>query len=193
MSNPPVRIIDIVTVVALFLGPLLAVTTQLWFEKRRGKRNQKLWVFSNLMANRRFILAVDFIRALNLTDVVFYDNQKIQERYKKVLSQMLRPEWEQVPIPDIVQEQARDSIAELLAEMAIDLKFSYDHTQIKECAYSPKLLFLKEELSLTIQQRLAAVLKGEEALPVTLREQEKQPVLSKVFMSPPSALRPPTK
>lgn len=162
--------IEIVTIIALFAGPVIAVGTQLWFEERREQRRQKLWVFSNLMANRRIMLAPDFIRALNLTDVVFYKNKIIQERYRRLLAHMLRTEWEQTPVPDLILEQSRDLVAELLAEMAKELNFEFDHTQIKEGAYSPKMIFLKEELALTIQKGLASVLKGEESLPVKLKE-----------------------
>ena len=70
------------TIAAIVLGPVLAVATQLWFQKRKVKRDSKLSVFNTLMGLRPQIVHVDFVKAFNMIDVVFYENRDIRRGRK---------------------------------------------------------------------------------------------------------------
>jgi len=63
-----------ITVAAIILGPILAVSTQLWIQARKVKRDAKLYVFSTLMGYRAMVLHPSFVQAFNLVDVVYYQN-----------------------------------------------------------------------------------------------------------------------
>lgn len=161
---------DIVTIIALLVGPLAAVATQLWFERRRERQRQKLWVFHTLMANRRTVLNPDFVRALNSIDVVFYQNTGVRRRFKDLLQHYSHHDWKSVPVPPELVEKSRDLVAQLLAEMAKELKYSYDHTDLKDNAYAPQGWDDQENEFIRIRRHLIPVLDGTNAITVTLRE-----------------------
>src|SRR5580704_11566902 len=72
---------DILTIVALIMGPVLAVQAQKVIDRAREGKNRRLWVFKTLMATRHATLSIDHVSALNRIDLEFVDNKK----YHKVL------------------------------------------------------------------------------------------------------------
>ena len=163
---------DIITIVALFVGPVAAVLTQLWFERRREVRRQKLWVFTTLMSNRGAVLSLDFVRALNAIEVVFYQNSMIRKRFKDLLSHLSSNNWKEIPVPPETLEKTRDLIAQLLGEMASELNYTYDHTEIKDGAYYPQFLAEQDEGFRKLRDELLAVLKGNQNIGVTLHDEQ---------------------
>jgi hypothetical protein len=70
----------IIPLLSAFIGALLAFI----YQRRQQKRQDKLYVFGALMANRHAgATDADFVKALNLTDVVFHKNQKVREALHK--------------------------------------------------------------------------------------------------------------
>ncbi|MDR5729800.1 MAG: hypothetical protein RB191_20495 [Terriglobia bacterium] len=175
---------DVVTIIALLVGPLAAVVTQLWFESRRERRRQKHWVFHTLMSNRRTVLNPDFVRALNSIDVVFYSNSTVRKRFRDLLQHYSLPDWRAVPISPELVEKARDLTAQLLAEMAKDLNYSYDHTDLKDNAYAPQGWENQENEFMLIRKHLIPVLDGTNPIGVMLRE----PPIPTPTMSPKATL-----
>ena len=78
MANDPFSIKDIVTIAALFFGPVVAVWITLWSQRRLAKQSAKRQLFLTLMANRkRWPPTIDWVNALNLIDVVFADDDDV--------------------------------------------------------------------------------------------------------------------
>jgi hypothetical protein len=129
-----VTISDWLMLIAMFLGPL-AVLIQLGFQKRNEKQQQKFLVFSTLMSLRApGTMAAEYVRALNYIDVVFYNNSKVRDRWRTLLADYCGQPLSKDTPPETVQnllDRRRDLTAELLAEMARDLGYNFDHTHIK--------------------------------------------------------------
>jgi hypothetical protein len=69
---------EALTVIAIILGPIVAVGITLWWQRRKEKRDRQLQLFTTFMANRRAALpSYEWANALNLIDVVFADHPKI--------------------------------------------------------------------------------------------------------------------
>jgi hypothetical protein len=67
-----------VNMIAIVLGPLLAVGITLWWQGRKEKRDAKERLFLTLMAQRRaFPPAIEWVNALNVIDVVFADHSQV--------------------------------------------------------------------------------------------------------------------
>jgi hypothetical protein len=160
-----------IMIVAVIIGPVLAVVTQIVVQRRTEKRDQKIWVFGTLMSLRASMLATDFVRALNYIDVVFYKNQKVRERWKTLLTHLSSEVYKADVIADATIDKTRDLLAELLAEIAKDLHYQYDHTHIKENSYYPKWHGQIEEEATALRQLGIAVLKGEASIRVAVSEQ----------------------
>ena len=160
-----------IMIVAVVIGPVLAVITQIVVQRRKEKRDQKIWVFGTLMSLRSAMLSPDFVRALNYIDVVFYKNQKVRERWKTLLSHLASEAYKAAVIAPETIDKTRDFLAELLAEIAKDLHYQYDHTHIKENAYTPKWHGQIEEEAAALRQHGIAVLRGEASISVVVSEQ----------------------
>ncbi len=126
-----------IMIAAIIVGPILAVATQFIWQKVRQKHDQKMWIFSTLMINRHAPLTIDFVKAANYIDVVFYKNQKIRDRWKTVLAHLASDAYKPENYTPAAFEKFRDLLAELLADMAEDLGYEYDYTHIKENAWNP--------------------------------------------------------
>ena len=68
-----------VNIVAILLSPAIAVLITLYLQKRREKRNQKLWIFNTLIATRHSPVIEENVRALNMIDVVFHDSPRVRQ------------------------------------------------------------------------------------------------------------------
>jgi hypothetical protein len=124
------------TIAAILLGPFLAVATQLWFQTQKAKRDPKVWVFNTLMGLRPQILHVDFVKAFNMIDVVFYDNDDIRKGRKEFMNVVTAAQGRQLSPQEA--EKGNDILAEMLAKMGKELGFEFDHTQIKNTGYLPQ-------------------------------------------------------
>jgi Family of unknown function (DUF6680) len=68
----------VLTLIALLLGPTIAVCITLWWQDRKERRDAKLRLFTTLMVHRKFLTPTyDWVNALNLIDVVFADNDNV--------------------------------------------------------------------------------------------------------------------
>jgi hypothetical protein len=158
-----------IMIAAILVGPILAVVTQFIWQKYRQKRDQKLWVFGTLMSLRGASVSQDYVKALNFIDVVFYKNATVRAKWKTLLTHLSSEAHKAEPILPATLERTRDLQAELLVEMAKDLRFGYDFTHIKENAYYPKALGMADEEMLKLRQKLIAAL-GRGTLSVRLVE-----------------------
>lgn len=159
-----------IMIAAIIVGPVLAVLTQLGWQRRKEKRDQKAWVFGTLMSLRAQQLAPDYVRALNCIDVVFYNNSKVRERWKVLLAHFCSDAFKKDPVDQSAIERARDLAAELMAEMAKDLGYQYDHTHIKENAYYPKLFGDLQIRGLQLLEKGTDLVEGRSSLRVKLEE-----------------------
>ena len=74
--------IDIVTIIALILGPLVAVWIAQGMVDRRAKYERRMGVFRALMSTRSNTLSFDHVSALNLVEIEFQDNPKVGDKWK---------------------------------------------------------------------------------------------------------------
>jgi len=175
---------ELVTIVALILGPVLAVLTQLVWQHVKELRNQKLWVFGQLMSLRGFSVTPDWVKALNFIDVVFYKDEKVREKWKTLLTFLRSEEYKTAPT-----EKTRDLLAELLAEMAKELGFGYDFTHIKNGAYYPDVLVMADNDTFMMRQKIIAALDGKGTLGVRLVEEAPAPAMRTVTVNTMPSLR----
>ena len=70
---------DWLTLVALFLGPTVALMLQRELDRLREKKAQMFNLYMTLMRTRATPLAVDHVNAVNAIDVIFHE-----PRYKNI-------------------------------------------------------------------------------------------------------------
>jgi hypothetical protein len=171
-----VRPFDWLTLLALLLGPVLAVVVSLWRERRQEKHR----LFQTLLVTRGSWLSVEHVRALNSISVVFFKYQGIQDRWQLLYDHFQRdtrtPGW---------NDRHGDLMAELLKEMARKLHYRISESELRRLTYTPQYHGDWEKAQAEIAMNWAAVLRGERALPVSVR----QVTESSASKDPPGVLR----
>ena len=168
------------TVLAVLLGPIIALWLQRVSERRRDLRNRKVWVFKELMATRATRVSGRHVEALNAIDVEFYGNNKYDKRvvaawrlYHDHLSDTAAAQnanwW----------EKGNDLFVDLLFEMSRAVGYEFEKVGLKRNIYSPNAQGQIEEDLTAIRIGLAAVFKGTGSFPVVVA----QPVQ---FVPPPA-------
>jgi hypothetical protein len=159
-----------ITIAAIIAGPICAVITQIVWQRWKENRTQRIWVFSTLMSLRAQPVSPDYVKALNNIDVVFYKNEKVRARWKTLLEHFSSGAYKKEPVEQATFDKARDLAAELVAEIAKDLGYEFDHTHIKDNAYYPKLFGDLQTKSLQLVDKGAQVLEGKQSIKVKLEE-----------------------
>lgn len=67
---------ELITIAAIVLAPLLAFSVQWILQFLREKRERKIWIFRALMSTRLSILSHEHVNALNLIDLEFKSNRQ---------------------------------------------------------------------------------------------------------------------
>lgn len=143
-----------VTVAAIVVGPVLALSTQRMLDWMREK-TRRVNLYRTLMGLRATPLHPDHVQALNSIDAIFDQrgDQKVRDAWGAVLAHLLTeanaPQW-------------GDKLADLRVDLlqAVGKTVGYDHSidYIKNRLYSPKLYGDMEVEHHLIRQGLARVI-----------------------------------
>ncbi len=170
---------EISTIIAIILGPIMAVGVGIFLNDRKEKRNRRLRVFETLMATRGARLSPDHVRALNMIDLVFdkeEDHDKVVlnawKDYFNILHKfphqdrsMNDSEWN-IHVANW-NERRDDSLAELLYRMANALGYDFfDNVHIKNNSYNPVAYDEMDDQWRLIRTGLIGLLHGNTSLPV---------------------------
>lgn len=167
---------DIITILAIFLGPILAVQIQKLLEYRREHRNRKLNIFYTLMSTRATKLSQDHVAALNMIDIEFYGKTRFGKRNQSDGEEKVTIAWkvykdylntESLYI-DTRNEKAVELFVSLLSAMGQNLGYVFDDVQLKRDWYRPISHENIENIYHKLLQGLVAVLDGEKAIPMTI-------------------------
>ena len=72
----------IFTIVAILIGPCLAVYVNGYLDRRREKRARKMDIFRTLMRTRNARLSPDHVGALNLVEIEFVNHPEVVKNWK---------------------------------------------------------------------------------------------------------------
>jgi hypothetical protein len=155
-----------ITIIAIIVGPIAAVLAQLWIQHHNKIRDQKLWVYGLLTSNRAAWASADFVRAMNFVDVVFYKNEDVRKKRAKLMAHIKKSTTPDGVLLPIDWDAAKDIFAEMLGLMGKELKFEFEHTEIKDSAYYPVAHEKMDRLAIELREKSMEVLEGRRGLPV---------------------------
>jgi hypothetical protein len=122
------------TIIAIFLGPIVAVQLTRFLDDKKEERERKLRVFKTLMATRGVVLSWAYVEALNLIDLEFSSKRRKEREvidawkaYLDLLSNKAIP-------TDQWATRNVDLRVELLHKMSVVLNYPFDKTHIKNSA-----------------------------------------------------------
>ena len=68
---------DWISIIAVLVSPLIAVSVTVWLEKRRQKRKDKMELFQALMTQRGINESYAWVNALNSIHIIFSDDKEV--------------------------------------------------------------------------------------------------------------------
>jgi hypothetical protein len=82
-------LMELLTLSAIFLGPIAAVIITRFIDHRRDKYNRKMEIFRKLMRTRRAKLSADHVEALNLIEIEFYKDRNVMANFRLYIQHLL--------------------------------------------------------------------------------------------------------
>jgi hypothetical protein len=124
---------EILTLLAIVLGPILAVQIEKFISARREDKNRKLSIFKTLMATRGSILSWPHVEALNRIDLEFSHNKKFNKviiSWKEYFDNLCQ---DKEALEEIRLWSARNQelLTNLLYEIGQSLGYKFDKVLIK--------------------------------------------------------------
>lgn len=132
--------IGISTIIAVVMGPILAVLITRIIDDQRAAKARKLDIFRSLMKTRRMPVHFDHVGALNLVEVEFIDHGEVISAWKNYLANLGEelPPIEQKDKYDTAIKK-RDSLhTKLIHEISKVLKLRVEQLDILEGNYVPQ-------------------------------------------------------
>lgn len=160
------QINDLLLIIAVLLGPVIAVQLTRFVDSKKEERDRKLQIFKTLMATRAYTTSPQHVEALNCIDLEFSakltKEQSVVNAWKEYLNllgdqDMPREQW---------NIRRTDLFVDLLHCMAQILNYEFDKTHIRNSAYSPVAHSDIENQQTAIRMGIIDILKGEIAIPM---------------------------
>ena len=175
-QNEQTALIAGLTILAIIVGPLLALWLQRMAENRREKRQGRLWVFKTLMMYRATPLAYPYVQALNLIDVSFNANSDEEKAVRAAWNTLLDHLTVHKGQPDFL-ENTRTLTATLLAAMGKCLGYDFEEVYLKRHAYQPEGHGKVEEEQHELRGLLLQVLRNDRRIPIALFPGDFRPII----------------
>lgn len=147
---------EILTIIAIFIGPMIAVLITRWLDDRREKNARRMDVFKTLMRTRRTPIYPEHVGSLNLIELEFAKDDEVITKWKELLNhfaeQHVRKTTEETSdsLPkhessarnkafnERLAQERQTLLAKLLHSMAKALDFKIEQLEIFEGGYTPQ-------------------------------------------------------
>lgn len=163
-----VRLTDIVMILAVIAGPILAVLATEVYRRRKEASDRREAVFRVLMATRNATLVPHHIENLNLVDTVFHGSDSrsraVVDQWKVYLQHLGDRNYPQ----QTWSARKVDLFHDLLQKMSLVVGYSFDLSHIKGGTYYPEGYEAAELEQASLRKLLLKIIAGEESLKVSI-------------------------
>jgi hypothetical protein len=177
---------DLLTLLAILIGPIAAVIVTRWLDNRRDRRDRRMDVFRTLMRTRRMPTDPEHVGALNLVEIEFANDTNVLKWWRELMAHLGRAhprlDAETIYPDDTVQmvfrknrsfnlrlgDERERSRAKLLHAIANSLGHHAQQLDIFEGGYSPQGWAEIENDQAIARHFIADLAVGRKSLPVTV-------------------------
>lgn len=136
---------ETLTLIAIFLGPIIALTIQRILDNRRSRDDERMKIFKTLMSTRGSALRLNHVEALNMINVAFYGSNKndlnVVTKWKEYRDHLNSCPTANDPSYEVKfqnwLEKMESNLTALLETMGKAVGFNFDALEIKKGYYSP--------------------------------------------------------
>lgn len=171
MENSQQLTINIIMIIAVLLGPILALVISWFRDEQHFKKLRQFEIFRTLMKyrNSRKELGEEYVCALNLIEIEFNKNKEVIESRKK-LQECFNHMYafsESLKAQDFYFDQAKILKAQLISEIAKVLKIKIDGISVLHGSYAPGHWNDQETMKESLDSALHNVLTGKKPIKVS--------------------------
>jgi hypothetical protein len=164
---------EILTIIAIVIGPILAIQVQKLLERKREEKERSLWVFKILMVTRGAVLSPLHVEALNSIDIEFNANsdkdKNVRNAWKAYLDELAHyPKDGEDDDKKRWVEKINVLLIELLSVMSVAVGYDFDKTYIKRTAYTPVKYSDIELEQDFIRRSLVKLFLGDTSIPIKI-------------------------
>jgi hypothetical protein len=174
-----IKATDVIMILAILVGPIVAVCITERLRKNEDKRNRKVHIYRTLMATRTANLSFQHVEALNLVETEFSSGNKedneVISTWKLYLSHLNDKNYPQ----ESWGARRADLLVDLLHEMSRALGYGHDKAAIKAGSYYPQGYGSIEEEQQALRKGLLAVLYKDQPINMKLTSSEEAVNLQK--------------
>ena len=152
------------TIVAIILGPIVALWLQRISERRRDRRNRKLVIFKELMATRATRLSSRHVDALNAIEVEFSDGSRDDKRVLEAWRLYLDHLGDRTMDIQRWRDKGNDLLTDLLYKMSELLDYDFSKVTLKKNVYSPEAHGDLESDQYLLRKYVVEILDGKRAI-----------------------------
>ena len=76
--------LEVINIFAIVVSPIIAIYVGSYFQDRAEKRKDKMMLFKTILATRIYGWTYESVNALNLIDIVFFDENKVRLAWKNL-------------------------------------------------------------------------------------------------------------
>lgn len=192
MSAHAQAIFNILTILAIVLGPIFAIQIQVYLDHKREQKRRKLGIFRELMVTRSMILSPRHVEALNGIQMEFSaknpEEKTVTDAWQNYMNHLIN-----YADTDAWRAQSPELLAELLLQMAICLGYTdFNKARIKAEAYVPRYFGEIESDQNELRKAAIEVFRGKQPLTVRMAEETRgattahagPPVLGRILKNP---------
>jgi Family of unknown function (DUF6680) len=128
------------TILAILLGPVVALGLQRFIERRREQQRRKHFVFRELMITRGTRLSPRHVEALNAIEVEFDAKDRSERKVINALKEyfdVLNERADEEPQQLALYQRRDERFIELLYELSNCLGYRFDRVSLKRNIYTP--------------------------------------------------------
>lgn len=152
----------VITVLAIALSPVIA----LWVERNQREKDhiwqRRLDVLRSLMSTRASRLSPEHVKTLNMIEVEFYGALPVTDAWKAYVDHLNK----QPPFTEASGEKRNDLFWGLLMNMANELGYKLNQTDVARSAYFPRGHGELEEDNLAVRKLFVEIFNKKRRFPV---------------------------
>src|SRR3989338_6435766 len=161
-------IADWLMIMAVLLGPIIAVRLTRYLDNQNEIRERKIQIFKTLMATRAYIVSWAHVEALNRIDLEFNKSDKKEKEVIEAWKEYLDLLNNTAISVDQWSVKRVDLLVSLLHKMACVLNYDFDKTHIKNSSYAPRVHGETEDQQAMLRKGLIELLDGQRSVPMLI-------------------------
>jgi Family of unknown function (DUF6680) len=167
-------IVSVVTMIALFGGPVLGAWYVEHSQKKGQKYNRRLGILSAIVSGRNYSSDPNYIAAINLIRVEFTKDEDVIAKWKTLMDLLYSGTQPESPEFNSYLDKIEEAKTNLIVAIASEIKIDLDKLNIHTANYSPVGLSNDIQDRIAISAGLKKLLGGEVAVRVKLEDYEVQ-------------------